>query len=96
MYAVVAIYKLESGHYDEMHTIATDAPSKLKELKGFLSAVFYSDSDQNEFGATTIWENKESYQSYIDSVPDVVEKIMAWSREPAEVKIYDVNNYYSV
>lgn len=92
MIAAVSMYKMEPGHYDEMLAIATRGPDIVKSVKGYISAVYYIDKEKEEYGSTTIWESKEDYEAFRNSIPtETMERLRTWSREP-----YVLNIYYDV
>ena len=96
MQALVSVMKLEPGHYEEMHAMATSAPERLKLQKGFVSAVSCSDKEKDEYCTISIWETMEDYEAARSSIPaETLEKIQAWSREPAILSTYYVNNAFS-
>jgi len=95
MYAAVMMYKTEPGHYDQMHAAATRAPETLKSLKGFISAVYYSDKEKDDYGVTMVWETKEDFEAYWNSIPsEDWERAKALMREPVVQNIYYVNNSF--
>ena len=96
MYAAVTMVKMKPGHYDDMHAIATSAPNSLRAHKGFISAVYYSDKEKDEYGATTVWETKEDYEAFWNSVASqATEQYGPMMREPAVMNGYLVNSYFT-
>jgi len=78
-----------------MQEIANNAPERFKAKKGFISAVFYSDKEKNEYGSTVVWETKEDYEAHSNSIlPETREKIAAIISEPSVRNIYYVNNNF--
>ncbi len=59
MYASLAIFIAVPGSYEQMDKIAQGGPAALKGMKGFKSAVYFSDKAKNEYGALTVWDTKE-------------------------------------
>lgn len=96
MYAAVIMMKLEPGHYDEMHAIATNAPERMRSMKGFISAVYYSDKEKDEFGTTTVWETKEDWEAYLNAIPsEMMDRLGTISTEPYSMNTYYVDNAFS-
>ena len=57
-----------------------------------MSAIYYTDKEKDEYGSTTIWETKEDYEAFRNSLPaETMERLRAWSREP-----YVLHTYHDV
>ena len=94
MYATVIKWKMKSGHEDETKATASNILEGLKGVKGFVSAVIYSDEEMNEWGRTTVWETEEDQSAYRDSIPsERREAAMALADGPIEIKRYNVVGY---
>ena len=96
MYVRVAMMKLNPGHYDEMDAMAKSAPERIKDQKGFISAIYCSNTEKDEYGTILVWETKEDSDTAMSSMPsDVLDQIVAWSKEPSVINEYYVNNIFS-
>ena len=96
MIALLSLWKIEAGHYDEMDGFAQSGPDMLGKSKGFVSAVYISDKEKNEYGTLTVWETEEDYKAAIQSLPkDVSNKLQSWATEPPVNTTYYVNNAFS-
>ena len=83
---------MKPGHYEEMHAIATRGPNLANTAKGCISATYYTDKDNDEYGSTTIWETRKDYESFRNSIPaETMERLKEWSREP-----YVLHTYHDV
>jgi heme-degrading monooxygenase HmoA len=92
MFAAVSMYRMKPGHYEEMQAIATRGPNLVKSAKGCIGATYYTDKEKDEYGSTTIWESKEDYEAFRNSIPpETMERLRAWSREP-----YVLHTYHDV
>ncbi len=94
MYAVNGIGKLAPGKREELLKLGDSARERLKGQKGFISAVRYSDEESNEYGNFTLWETKEDFDAYFNSLPsEMYERAMSLFAERPGRKIYYVDNY---
>ena len=64
MYAAVTMLKIKPENFEQINTAAKNAPKQYDGLKGFISAVYYSDKEKCEVGSTTLWETKEDFEAY--------------------------------
>ena len=96
MIALLSLWKIEDGHYDEMDAFAQRGPEMLGKSKGFISAVYISDKEKNEYGTLTVWETQEDCTAAIQSLPNEVgEKLRSWAKESPVNTTYYVNNTFS-
>ena len=94
MYALVTKFKAKSGREDETKAMVSAVFERLKDSKGFISAVICSDEETNEWIRTAVWETKEDQVAYVNSrPPELKEKAEELVDGPIEAKGYDVVGY---
>ena len=97
MYATVNKFKVKSGREDDAKAIALGVLEYLKGFKGFISAVIYHDEETNEWSRTIIWETKEAWDVFHNSIsPKRREKGIDVVDGTIEMKRYDVVGYVAV
>ncbi|MFC1900126.1 antibiotic biosynthesis monooxygenase family protein [Chloroflexota bacterium] len=91
MYAAITDLKLKPEHFDRVSTAAKNAPERFKEQKGFVRAIYYSNKEKNDFGSITVWETKEDFESYWDSISvEEKERVNSLLMEPLTQSINEV------
>jgi len=95
MYAQVIKFKLKPVSEEEVKATVPRILESLKGAKGFVSAVIYFDEETNEGGRTVVWETREDWVAYGDSVrsSERHEKAMELVDGSIEAKYYDVVGY---
>lgn len=64
MYALLVILRSVPEKWQEWDKVRERGPAALKAMKGFRSGIYFSDNEEHEFGAMTIWETKEDCDAY--------------------------------
>ncbi|HEY95692.1 MAG TPA: hypothetical protein G4O15_12230 [Dehalococcoidia bacterium] len=91
MYAAITNLKLKPEHFDRVTTSAKNAPERFKVQKGFVRGIYYRNREKNDFGSITVWETKEDFEAYWDSIPaEENERVYSMITEPLTQTIYEV------
>ena len=93
MYAVITDLKLKPEHFERVIGVSKSESyqERFIKSKGFVKAIYYSNKDNNDFGSITIWETKEDYEKYWNSIPvEEKERVSTLTTEHITQKTYEV------
>ena len=91
MYASLFTIKTAPGKRTEAEGLADKMYPVLKDMKGFKSALYFGDPDNNEYGSLYIWETKEDLEAaYSVTEPKVGEMLGPLAVEPPIRRVFEV------
>ena len=91
MYASLTLIKTSPGKRDEAAKIPDQIFPIVKGMKGFKSAVYFGDDDNNEYGGFYVWETKEDLEAaYSVTGPKLQEMFGPLAVEPPVRKVFEV------
>ena len=91
MFAEYFIAKTFPGKRGEVLEIVDEAAVLLKSKKGFVSSVLLCNEDKNEYGHLDLWETKEDFYAYLDSIPkDLAKQVSSLFAELPVRHTYEV------
>ncbi len=91
MYASLLTFKTAPGKRTEAEGLADKTYPVIKGMKGLKSAVYFGDSDNNEYGALSTWETKEDLETAFGLIQAKLQEMLGpIAIEPPVRKIYEV------
>ena len=91
MYASLSVFKTAPGRLNEALRVADQVFALVRDLKGFISVVYFGDSDNNEYGALYVWETREDMEAAhsmaTSRFPDLISSLAI---EPPIRRIFEV------
>lgn len=91
MYASLSTFKTAPGKRDEVLKAGDQLFAFVKGIKGFKSAVYFADYDNNEYGTLYVWETKEDLEAAFSLVMSKFQDLAnSLYIEPPVRRIYEV------
>ena len=91
MYASLSTFKTAPGKRDEVLKGGDQVFAFAKGMKGFKSAVYFVDYDNNEYGTLYVWETKEDLEAAFSLVMSKFQDLTnSLYIEPPVRRIYEV------
>ena len=93
MFAAITNLKLKQEHFDRTVSVSKSESyqQRFVKSKGFVKAIYYANKDSDDFGSITVWESKEDFEEYWDSIPEEEkERVNTLTIEPFNQKTYEI------
>jgi hypothetical protein len=83
------------GSNEQMEKLSDSGPAYFKGMKGFKSAVFFSDKARNEYGLMTIWQTKDNYDAFMKAYLADPKPRPWFAGTLFEERTFFVNNFFT-